>query len=36
MSPKELKLQIAVEALKLGLIDWFQYFELCRKVEGDE
>jgi len=29
---KELEKRNAIIALKLGLIDWFQYFEIMRKL----
>jgi hypothetical protein len=29
---KELKRQNAITALRLGLIDWFQFFEIMRSL----
>jgi hypothetical protein len=36
MSPQEIALQNAAEALRRGLIDWFRYFELCREILNEE
>lgn len=30
------KLFNAAKALNLGLIDWFQYFEMCREILTEE
>lgn len=34
MTKKEIDLQNATKALRLGLITWFEYFEIIRKLEG--
>jgi len=32
MSESDLKILNAVRALKLGLIDWFEFLEICRNA----
>lgn len=33
MTNQELQLKNAVTALRYGLIDWFQFFEICRGIQ---
>lgn len=30
----QMRLDNAAYALRMGLIDWFQYFEICREVSS--
>lgn len=32
MSENDFRIQNAVKALKLGLIDWFKFFEIIRSI----